>query len=436
MTPLVPYTKILSGRQYMGPIWTSTQPNSNPDSRILELPGRLSGYKNPDWKSKMRNKEDATTPLSIVQDFVKIVRPNGVYRHKVKPGFGYSVVTYESLGLWWQLYTNPASELPNSLDPNWDAVKQARNIALTYYNKYVSEKLRPVSSQVFLGEIKETLEFLRHPFAKLSNLANSAKMARYNAHARNSSQLIQRYRSGVDKIPPSEVNQVLEDIADAWFEIQFALKPLISDVEAAMQLAVLGQSRKSRSSFGGKASGNVTVPYNQVVQLAPELIGRKTVRQWIDAQYYIHCGINFEDGTNYDGFGSYLESSSKQLVEWIPTIYELVPGSWFADYFVNIGRILESVANNSYVSFNYNSHTTIAEVKRRYEFTRTANYPRYIQVLEEPGRPGYIERSRRFLNRTSSNDMNLSVRFSLPFKPVSLVNSAFYLSRKFSNLFR
>ncbi len=154
----------------------------------------------------------------------------------------------------------------------------------------------------------------------------------------------------------------------------------------------------------------------------------------LSVEYYIHTGINFNDATNNDGLAGYLHDNFLELQQFIPTVWELTPGSWFVDYFVNVSDILNSVATSSKVSRQYEVHTAVVDYVKRYQFV-PGNKPPDVKVLRT-SQGGYAELSRRYVSRKASSDNFPSVNFTLPIKPKQLVNSALYLSRKFANIFR
>ncbi len=420
-----PFTYLTESGTKSGSAWK----NEGVISR--KLPGVRNGYLSPDWRNKVQRKEDATTPLDLRVDDIKYVNVNSTYRYRVlipsqKTDY-YGVYT----ACPSPEYIDGDSEFGVSIDVNLDCYKQARNIALTYQRKYVAEVTQPIQSQVFLGEIKETLDFIRHPFQKLSALANSAKIARYNAALRYYREAAIKHRGGVFS-RTNEARLLLADIADAWFEGKFAFLPLMQDVTAAIGVVAHGQSSKKRSSFRGDAKQTLSKKSDQLWPAGP-FGGYRIVDREVECKYFINTGIIFSDGTNYSGLTEYLESSTKSLVDFVPTVWELTPGSWLVDYFVNVGDILNSVAVSSKVTKAYDCHTAVMLRTHRYSWRMASAVNVQIQSV---GPLAYTEYTRKWVQRRTSTDSFPSVQFTFPTGFGQLANTSLYLSRKLANLFR
>lgn len=401
------------------------------------LPGYSKGYKNPDWKNKVKQKQDATTPLELRVDSIEYHNIHSTWDYRFyRPSLGYkeerkltAIPNFE--------YLSPGDVFPAGIDPSWSAVQEARNIALAYQRKYVADNIQPFQSQIFLGEIKETLDFIRHPFGKMMALANSAKVARYNSALKHYRQAAVRHRGGVFS-RTNEARLLLGDVADAWYEVRFALLPLVQDIEAAFS-AVSGRQVRKRSSFRG--DGKQAIAEQRSSHVWPRNFGgERVVTGEIIAKYFINTGIIFDDKTNTTDFARYLNKTTLELSNFIPTVWELTPGSWLVDYFVNVGDILNSIAISSQVTINYDCRTTVVDYIRRYSWEiRNDLIDKSEITISSEGTDAYAELTRRYVSRVIGSNNTPSVTFSLPGshgnKFVSLANTAFYLSRKLTNVF-
>lgn len=398
------------------------------------LPGYSRGYKNPDWRNKVQQKKDATTPLEVRVDFMSYENINSTWSYNYK-GYGPKLVESRVFSaLPTPQYVESGGVPPSQIDTNWSCYKEARNIALTYRSQYVAEATQPFQSQVFLGEIKETLEFIRHPFAKLSALANSASVARYNAAIKAYRQAAIKHRGGVFA-RTSQARLLLNDVADAWFEVRFAFLPLVQDITSAFS-AVNGRSSVRRSSFRGDAKQAVA-PLVSRWDYPRFFNGNRVTTGEISCKYFINTGIIFDDSTNYNGFAEYLEKSSLELTNFIPTVWELTPGSWLVDYFVNVGDILNSIATSSKVTMQYDCRTAVVDYVKQctWQILPGTRLDNNIQILSE-GPLASTTRTRRYVSRTVGTDSFPSVTFRLPTGMSELANTSLYLSRKFFNVFK
>lgn len=394
------------------------------------LPGSRVGYNSPDWRNKVQRKEDATTPLDLRVDDIKYVNVNSVYRYRKLNKTDKDDFVGVATACPSPIYIDGDTEFGAALDVNLSCYKEARNIALTYQRKYVADVIQPLQSQVFLGEIKETLSFIRHPFAKLIALANSAKVTRYNAAIKHYNQVAIKHRGGVFA-RTNEARLLLGDIADAWFEVKFAFLPLMQDITAAIGVVANGQTSKRRSSFRGDSKQTLSSLSDTLYPIG-QLGGYRICSREAVCQYFINTGIIFSDGTNYSGLTEYLESSTKSLIDFVPTVWELTPGSWLVDYFVNVGDILNSVAVSSKVTKSYDCHTAVLTKIHRYNWRLASSSA--VQLLST-GPLAYTEYSRKWVKRSVSTDSFPSVQFSFPTGFGQLANTSLYLSRKLANLF-
>lgn len=397
------------------------------------LPGSLSGWSNPDWRNKVQQKKDATSPLDVRVDDIKFVNISDVYRYRYLSLSEKSDYSGIISACPTPIYIDGDTEFGTSIDTSLDCYKQARNIALTYQRKYVAENTQPFQSQIFLGEIKETLDFIRHPFGKLRALANSANVARYNASLKHYRQAAVRHRGGVFE-RTNEARLLLNDVADAWFEVRFALLPLVSDITAGLGVAMGGGLQKRRSSFRGDASQTFTKGTDALYPIG-ELSGYRMVDRVATCKYFIHTGLVFDDVTNYSGFSEYLQDTTSDLTNFVPTVLELTPGSWLVDYFVNVGDILNTVATSSKVTKTYDCHTAVMERTHTYSWRMVPTSDPRIRI-SSVGPSAYTEYSRKWVQRRTGTDIFPSVTLRLPSGVFELANTSLYLSRKFANIFR
>lgn len=412
-----------SGRQIVG----STLRDFQLSLPATVMPGYAKGYLNPDWRNKVQQKKDATTPYELRIDDYKYMNVHDTYQY-----------TYQYPGLPTERYTLCAippqspSDLPSVIDPAWGSVKEARNIALAYRTKYIADVTQPFQSQVFLGEIKETLDFIRHPFEKLKYLASSASVARYNKAIQRYRDAAVRKRGGVFS-RTNEAKLLLADVADAWFEVRFGMLPLVQDITSAVSLASGGRISTKRSSFRGDAKQAIT-PSIARWDYSRSFFGNKITTGEIRAKYFINTGIVFDDTTNYAGFAEYLQNSTLELTNFIPTVWELTPGSWLVDYFVNVGDFLNTAATSSKVTMQYDCRSTVVDYELRVGWEPITPYDSRIKVTKS-GPLAYGAYTRRFFTRETSSDVFPSVNFSLPTGMTELANTALYLSRKISKIF-
>lgn len=176
---------------------------------------------------------------------------------------------------------------------------------------------------VFLGELAETIGMLKHPLAGVSNLL--------------------RKRMWADPL------SLVKAGADTWMEFRYGIRPFVNDVQAIVKLFHEKEARFN-GSLSTKRSG-LTDTSNMVKTLSTS---HYTGYNYLYVYYNARASIsqNYTSGVTY-----------KRLVENEPlmhrlglslenapsTLYEMVPLSFVADWFLNIGRWLKAISPNPYV---------------------------------------------------------------------------------------
>lgn len=204
------------------------------------------------------------------------------------------------------------------------------------------ELLTPFQGGVALGELGETLRMLRSPGRSLFKLTDS---------------YLTRLKKGERRLSSKERRKHL---SDAYLEFQFGWKPLAHDVDGALtalaQLQVKRPFRIVRVAGRGKVS-KMNPPY--VTNGAKQsLISVKCIEEdFIEESFITRAGVKMKasgsDGAVPQSLGFLPEN-------WLPTAWELLPYSFVADYFANIGNIIDawSLINGNLAWVNETRRTT------------------------------------------------------------------------------
>lgn len=217
----------------------------------------------------------------------------------------------------------PSPTLPGSSS-------NADNSAKSSFVKKANSMVTSLQGGVFLGELRETIHTIRHPLDGIRSLCGS-------------------YLSKLKKAKPgfkrAREKTKLDYLTSQWLELSYAIKPLLSDAKSAGEaLAKVVTSHQSMDTIRGFGKDRVdfSAPgLSQLTQGALVVNYRQSLYDEFEAYYY---GALLAEGSgtqfNLDAFGLNLD-------QFLPTIVELIPYSFLADYFANIGNIVEAVSFNT-----------------------------------------------------------------------------------------
>lgn len=210
------------------------------------------------------------------------------------------------------------------------------NQAVTrFYNK-ARETISSFQGGVFLGELREALRLLKPSgYAFVRGIEDG-----YLAAVKK--RLI---KSGKRRLPASLRGRYLKErteiAAETWLEYSFGLSPVVNDIESALRELkryanykkeqVRIQAGAKQVVMGQQPGGALTIPQGGVSYVVE-------TRYESDVRYKGAVRIQ----TGY-GVKSIKQSLGLTMDQFVPTLWELMPWSFFVDYFVNIGDIVSAV---------------------------------------------------------------------------------------------
>lgn len=207
-------------------------------------------------------------------------------------------------------------------------MSNAQNKALIRILKKIREEQGRFSGPTFLGELRDAIRMIRHPAKTLGDSANkwAENMAREAKNAGSAKHKVKRFK------------QVL---SESWLENAFGWQPLMSDIGNIAESSLERIDEKRIIRLRGFASdetatesiGTSGVGYMNVLELHASSELYKT-----ECQYLV--GVWAKAETSSSAFGRVIADSRFDLSEVIPTAWELIPWSFLADYFTNIGDVL------------------------------------------------------------------------------------------------
>jgi len=201
------------------------------------------------------------------------------------------------------------------------ATTSADNLALKRYYSAINSVSTKLSGLVFTGELRESLRMIRSP----------ARALRYG---------VSDYLRHLKRVGPTIAKRKRKSfVRDTWLEYSFGWRPLISDLDSAIDAFY---------------SSKVTKPIFEMVKGS----GRdKRVKSFLTNQQASNGGLiwayDVEDTEEvfvqyrgvYRSTGNGVSNSHHygfKPAEFLPTLWELIPYSFLVDYFTNVGDIISS----------------------------------------------------------------------------------------------
>lgn len=168
---------------------------------------------------------------------------------------------------------------------------------------------------VFLGELRETIRFMRNPLTSLTRFLSDVKKV--------------KTRKGY-------TNSTANFLSDNWLSYRYAVRPLVSDVENAIEAVVqtvhghkpLYRSARGFASSTSSANDGGTYGASPGLEWTWAHNSTRTIS--------VRAGAIYKQLRDPDTFGTNLTR--------IPVAgWELIPFSFVADWFVNIGPWIEAI---------------------------------------------------------------------------------------------
>lgn len=395
------------------------QPVQNFSNRV-SVPefGIRIGVNNPKWRSQVERRENASTDFSGSKTTIQ-VKPM-LYSLKYKVTQANSKVSFVATGK-----VAPTS-VPSAPPPL--SVFEADNRARQKFFKNAVKAQRFMQSGVFIGELRETLGMLRNPAKGLRNLVDvltkDAKSA-YKLPKGSKNKLTAAQRA----------NAVKNAIADSWLEFSFGWRPLAGDLDAASQL-LANLALRVNDNFvrvEGVGEENVIASVSDTLisaDMAPSALRPFALREQqqtsrnVLVRYYGMIRLDLPTQTN----SRLMTALGLTLNDIAPTAWELIPWSFFVDYFTNIGDMIEAwsypKAKIAWVTrverriTNRSTFWTYNDSRTREQYAGNSYIPTSFKVKDGH----YISRTKEVL-RTASVDLRPpSLTFELPFSSRKFLN--------------
>lgn len=372
------------------------------------------GYSNPKYKSIIKNHGDATTTMSG-----DMVRRLGYSEYQGSAGY----FTAPGDGSQWFKYaenisgTNGAyNSIPYPVAGT--SISKADSLAIIKVLENVRQQRTQFEGLTALGELRETIHGLKHPFQGARTLIDSYFKTLNKAKPKKASGTIGgRVRA---------VNKFLTTASDTWLEVSFGLKPLISDAKGFAEALARKDHDSRRSVVYGQGEDSAALEVSDYAPtgnyMAVYSTGLTTTKQTVRYKAYL-------DYTRSADFGSaqrILELNGITAEQFLPTLWELVPWSFLVDYFTNIGDVIAAgCTSQSDIKFVVRTDRLYTERVYQHACGRQKFYVPSSDDWTNPGTVGSSIVSRTSVSRYSTGALPLpSVILSLPGKTNQWINMA------------
>lgn len=326
--------KYLVGSRYQ--VIYSGEPGSSSGSSVFQVSGTdvAAGWKSSNWRALVRAGSQAGTPYtrevigvesnhwtnvrySQFGNFGVCVHPPPGYHPKQSRTDIYQSSPFQ--GVWPQHGPNQLSRADSQ------AVARLRGEILAEYEH--------LNMLISLGELASTARQLVRPYEKMRLLM----LAHLDRLASRLSRISARSK------PKSKKLAVREALSSTWLETTLGVLPTISDTRSIAE--ALARYDSGADLRRGAVKGYGEVVSTTSVPPAASTIGGHA-RVWTNEQtvtrdiVVYRAGLEVQSSPDKNPANDVLRLCGFNPINFIPTVWEVIPFSWVVDYFVTIGQAL------------------------------------------------------------------------------------------------
>jgi hypothetical protein len=367
---------------------------TNYDSRSsFDASDSSNGFKNPSWREQVRRGVNATTffngiahsddpgPYAQITLVDNSAFPNGD-PFQSKNGFVEGNLTIND---------------PPSLANPGSVVNRVTNRALSRFISSIDDATSSLELGQDLGEYKETLHGIHSPLSSLRdgmiNYLSSLKKVKRSS----------KNRSSLKKI-----------LTDTYLEFHFGWQPLADDV--AKLIADAGRYRFPQLPVYGSAHDTFQCDENVFTRGAAPLPNAYNFKSKVTQDYSVRYKGVVRTGSNASGQIGQLQAFQLTPERWLPTAWDLLPYSWIADYFTNIGEMLQGLAHMNVdlvwacMTSRHKATADVSDISYNYDLTPIS--PPFVQLSKSFNASGGSYSAHTVqINRTPIGSSDLVPRF-------------------------
>lgn len=288
---------------------------------------QFNGWKNPYWKTQIKSGTSATTPANGSKwEFEDSYLSYFLYYQWKWAGNWYDLQTLDYSGQ--PFYTQAPSAW--SYPPRSSDIDNVVNKVIEKFLNRCDQARSSFESGQDFGELRETLHSITHPLQAARDLCFG-------------------YLKKVKKLPKGlkvkNKTHLAKAIADTFLEFKFGWNPLAADI--GQGIADLTNNHDHPSVLPVHASDLLTYHANEfhwrVLDGAPLLGAIDTSTGKTTFSY----GVAYRGAIRTGAVGGripLLQELQLDMPHFVPTLWDLLPYSWIADYFINIGTIIRAAS--------------------------------------------------------------------------------------------
>ena len=223
---------------------------------------------------------------------------------------------------------------------SYDDSSRVASIALV--KAYAAMNTSPVLSGEILSDLAGTISMLKRPFRTANELVG--KMIRHR-----------NWSTKKKSFTFARAN------ANAWLEYRYGWKPLVGDCKSILQLAQSQSDNYCRRIrvARGSASSDRSLAYDVDHKVFSTNYRTKGTLAWTEKVHagagVLYCAVRI---SRADAVSQALGLNSRALA---PTAWEVLPFSFVADWFVNVGDWIDAHSRRSDIEFRGSWCTTVRE---------------------------------------------------------------------------
>lgn len=382
----------------------------------IELVRTRTTVDQPNWRQKIIEKKNATTPLTASES-------SAIY----EPGF----VAFTESGAG-KNFSDKGGFQFSSIYPTMST--QSMNVAVAkastkYYSK-LDEIRASLQGQQFIGEFHQVVTLLKNPYRELGAiLMDMLKLAAKN---QKKGRLLARIKpKGVDydgryDLSKSDVYRLMADGGAMWLQFRFGILPLVSDISGLMSILrkkAQEQDVRSYRCYGSEERSRSSVYTNGGDVYGVNYFGSRI--EVCRTEHIIRFGYLHKLLDDYAAKVADFENSFLDPAKLPSTFWEITPWSWLIDYFVNVGDIINAVCtSSSNVVYVSKSSVTTRTVDVRITEAR----PIAVRYVIDKFVPWHYSFTTRSVSRVAGPVGIPPLVFRLPSSPIKLLNVTAILS--------
>lgn len=282
----------------------------------------------PGYKDIIAIGHDATTSYSST-------------RSKITPGYG--VVSYVDSRRPSDYYSESNAFIGNLPGFNSSLLSQATATHSNFVSRRKVSSVESVSGGVILGELGQTIHQLAHPFKGFMDLTKNYLNNAATIRAKVAALASEKGWKSIPHIPPSVLNRnqqinirhLNKELNNAYLEYTYAVQPTMMDIEAvSRELSSKHLSHEEPFNAYGVADGHFGGLEGDIAFgfSAPNWYHYRSYYEVAQVKSFAKILIDMANNLNL--------TYGLDPRQFVPTVWELIPYSFIADYVSNISDVI------------------------------------------------------------------------------------------------